>query len=154
VLPDTTIYFGPYGSWCDGREKAPAAICRKVAEAKNGGSIEIWGDGEQTRSFMYIDECLEATTRFTRSEWSGPVNIGSDEMVSINQLARMAMLLAGKELHIKNIPGPLGVRGRNSHNELYEKMLGWKPDQPLLKGLEVTYPWVEKMVKHSPIPEN
>jgi GDP-D-mannose 3',5'-epimerase len=143
--------FGPYGSWCDGREKAPAAICRKVAAAKNGGSIEIWGDGEQTRSFMYVDECLEATTRLTRSEWSGPVNIGSDEMVSINQLARMTMLIAGKELHIKNIPGPLGVRGRNSHNELYEKMLGWKPDQPLLKGLEITYPWIEKMVKKNQI---
>ncbi len=139
--------FGPYGSWCDGREKAPAAICRKVAEADNGGSIEIWGDGEQTRSFMYIDECLEATTRLIRSEWSGPVNIGSDEMVSINQLARMAMKVAGKELQVEHVPGPLGVRGRNSHNELYEKMLGWKSSQPLTKGLDKTYPWIEEMVE-------
>ncbi len=138
--------FGPYGSWCDGREKVPAAICRKVAEADSGSSIEIWGDGEQTRSFMYVDECLEATTRLTRSDWSGPVNIGSNEMVSINQLAHMTMTVAGKKLTIKHVPGPLGVRGRNSHNELYEKMLGWKPGQLLIKGLEKTYPWIMAMV--------
>src|SRR2546430_6106174 len=117
--------FGPEGSWNDGREKAPAAVCRKVAMAPNGGEIEIWGDGEQTRSFLYIDECLEGTLRLTRSTFAGPVNIGSEEMVSINQLAKLVMEIAGKRLAIKHIPGPLGVRGRNSHNQLIQKMLDW-----------------------------
>ena len=139
--------FGPYGPWNDGREKAPAAICRKVAIADDGGEIEIWGDGKQTRSFLYIDECLEGTLRLTRSDWSGPVNIGSDEMVTINQLARYAMEIAGKNLSIAHIPGPLGVRGRNSDNRLIQKELGWTPTQPLKIGLEKTYRWIEEQVK-------
>ncbi len=138
--------FGPEGSWNDGREKAPAALCRKVAEADNGGIIDVWGDGLQTRSFLYIDECLEATLRFMRSDWIGPVNIGSEEMVSINNLAKMIMQVAGKSLTINHIPGPVGVRGRNSDNRLYEKMLGWKVSAPLMKGLEKTYPWIDGQV--------
>lgn len=139
--------FGPEGSWCDGREKAPAAICRKVAEAPDGGEIEIWGDGKQTRSFLYVDECLEGTLRFTRSDWTGPVNIGSDEMVTINQLADMAMEIAGKKLSRNHIPGPLGVRGRNSDNRLISEKLGWRPSKPLKDGLEKTYAWVEEQVR-------
>lgn len=136
--------FGPEGSWNDGKEKAPAAICRKVAMAKDGGEIEIWGDGKQTRSFLYIDECLEATLRLTRSDWQGPVNIGSEEMVTINQLADMVSDIAGKTLKKDHIPGPEGVRGRNSDNALYFEKLGWKPEQPLRKGLEATYAWIER----------
>jgi GDP-D-mannose 3', 5'-epimerase len=143
--------FGPEGSWDDGREKAPAALCRKVAEAKDGGEIEIWGDGEQTRSFLYIDECLEGTVRLIRSDWTGPVNIGSDEMVSINQLADMAMEIAGKKLTKKHITGPLGVRGRNSDNYLIEKKLGWRQSWPLMKGLEKTYVWIEEQVKKTAV---
>ena len=139
--------FGPEGSWCDGREKAPAAICRKVAETSDGGEIEIWGDGKQTRSFLYIDECLEGTLRLTRSDWTGPVNIGSDEMVTINQLADMAMTIAGKKLSMNHIPGPLGVRGRNSDNRLISEKLGWRPSKPLRDGLEKTYAWIEEQVK-------
>lgn len=139
--------FGPEGSWNDGREKAPAAFCRKIAEAEDGGEIEMWGDGEQTRSFMYVDECLEATLRFTRSDWTGPVNIGSEEMVSINELAKTVMDIAEKKVSIKHIPGPLGVRGRNSDNNLYEKMLGWRASASLRKGLEATYPWIKQQVE-------
>lgn len=139
--------FGPYGSWKDGREKAPAAMCRKVAQAKDGGEIEIWGDGEQTRSFLYIDECLEGTIQLMRSDWTGPVNIGSDEMVTINQLADMVMDIAGKKLTKKHIEGPLGVRGRNSDNNLIEQKLGWRPSRPLREGLEKTYRWIEQQVK-------
>lgn len=139
--------FGPEGTWMGGREKAPAAICRKVAEASNGGAIEIWGDGKQTRSFLYIDECLEGTLRITRSPHAGPFNIGSEEMVTIDQLAIMAMDIAGKRLHIEHIPGPLGVRGRNSDNELIRETLGWAPSQPLRKGLEKTYAWIEARVQ-------
>jgi GDP-D-mannose 3', 5'-epimerase len=138
--------FGPEGSWNDGREKAPAALCRKIARASHNGEIEIWGDGLQTRSFLYIDECLDGTTRFTRSNWTGPVNIGSDEMVSINQLAQMIMGIAGKSLSFKHIPGPLGVRGRKSDNALIDEKLGWKPSQPLIEGLRKTYPWVAEQV--------
>lgn len=138
--------FGPEGSWDDGREKAPAAFCRKIAEAEDGSEIEMWGDGEQTRSFMYVDECIEATLRFARSDWAGPVNIGSEEMVSINTLAKMVMGIAGKKVSIKHIPGPLGVRGRNSDNNLYEEKLGWRPSASLRKGLEVTYPWILEQV--------
>ncbi len=140
--------FGPYGSWIDGKEKAPAAMCRKVALAKNGGEIEIWGDGKQTRSFLYIDECLEGVLRLTRSDWTGPVNIGSDEMVTIDQLADMVMEIAGKNLNKKHIAGPLGVRGRNSDNHLIEKKLGWRPSRPLREGLEKTYKWIDQMVKN------
>lgn len=139
--------FGPEGAWCDGREKAPAAICRKVAEAPDGGEMEIWGDGKQTRSFLYIDECLEGTIRLMRSDWTGPVNIGSDEMVTINQLAEMAMEIAGKKLTKKHIPGPLGVRGRNSDNRLIHEKLGWRPTKPLRDGLAKTYAWIEEQVQ-------
>jgi nucleoside-diphosphate-sugar epimerase len=138
--------FGPQGTWTAGREKVPAAICRKVAEAPHTGLIEIWGDGEQTRSFLYIEECLEGTIRLMGSEFSGPVNIGSEEIVTINQLARMVMQIARKEVRIRHIPGPLGVRGPNSHNDLIQKKLGWKPSQPLRKGIENLYPWVESQV--------
>ncbi len=141
--------FGPEGSWKDGREKSPAAFCRKVAETPDGGEIEMWGDGKQTRSFLYVDECLEGSIRLMRSEWTGPVNVGSDEMVTINELADMAMKIAGKKLSIKHIPGPLGVRGRNSDNNLIEKKLGWRPSQPLAAGLETTYRWIDEQVKMS-----
>lgn len=142
--------FGPLGSWNNGREKAPAAICRKVAEAVDGGEIEIWGDGLQTRSFLYIDECLLAMRKFMDHEgFSGPVNIGSEEMVTINDLAAMVMKIAGKQLTINHIPGPLGVRGRNSDNRLIKKMLGWEPDYALGKGLEKTYRWIEEQVCNS-----
>ena len=138
--------FGVEGSWSDGREKAPAALCRKVAMAPDGGSIEIWGDGKQTRSFMYVDECLEATLRLTRSDWAGPVNIGSDEMVTINQLAEMIIGISGKKVSIKHIAGPLGVRGRNSDNRLIQEKLGWRPSKPLIDGIRTTYGWVSKQV--------
>ncbi len=136
--------FGPEGSWNDGREKAPAAVCRKVAEAKDGGEMTLWGDGKQTRSFLYVDECLEGSTRLMRSGWTGPVNIGSDEMVTINQLAEMVMKVAGKKVSIRHIPGPLGVRGRNSDNRLIEQKLNWAPNYPLIKGISATYAWIEK----------
>jgi GDP-D-mannose 3',5'-epimerase len=139
--------FGPEGAWNNGREKAPAAICRKVAQAPHGGEIEIWGDGKQTRSFLFIDECLEGILRFARHpSFAGPVNIGSDEMVSINALAAMAMEIAGKQLRIRNVPGPQGVRGRNSDNRLIERALGWRPRRPLREGMEKTYRWVAGQV--------
>ena len=139
--------FGPEGTWTGGKEKAPAAICRKVAEASNGGSIEIWGDGTQTRSFLYIDECVEGTLRLARSSHAGPFNIGSEEMVTINQLAEMAMDIAGKKLDLQHIPGPLGVRGRNSDNKLIKQTLGWAPSRSLREGLEKTYAWIEAQVR-------
>jgi len=139
--------FGPEGTWTGGREKAPAALCRKVAETEAGGEIEIWGDGEQTRSFLYVDECVEGTIRLTRSDWEGPVNIGSDEMVTINQLASMIMEVAGKEQSLKHIPGPLGVRGRNSDNRLIEERLGWRPSETLKQGIAKTYPWIKQQVE-------
>ncbi|MDQ8727657.1 NAD-dependent epimerase/dehydratase family protein [Bradyrhizobium sp. LHD-71] len=138
--------FGPEGTWVGGKEKAPAAICRKVAEARFNGEIEIWGDGRQTRSFLYIDECLEGTTRLTRSDFEGPVNIGSEEMVTINQLVDLVADIAGKKIIKKHIPGPLGVRGRNSDNRLIEKQLGWKPSSSLRSGLEKSYEWIERQV--------
>jgi GDP-D-mannose 3',5'-epimerase len=138
--------FGPEGTWDGGKEKAPAAICRKVAQANNNDQIEIWGDGTQTRSFLYIDECLEGTTRLTRSEFQGPVNIGSEEMVSINQLVDLVSDIAGKKLIKKHITGPLGVRGRNSDNKLIELKLGWKPSATLRSGLERSYEWIERQV--------
>jgi GDP-D-mannose 3', 5'-epimerase len=139
--------FGPEGTWQGGREKAPAALSRKVAEARDGGAIEIWGDGKQTRSFLYIDECIEGTLRLMRSDFSGPVNIGSDEMVSINDLARTIIDIAGKRLAIEHIAGPLGVRGRNSDNALIKEKLGWTPAAPLQQGLAKTYPWIAEQVK-------
>ncbi|MGA7410231.1 MAG: NAD-dependent epimerase/dehydratase family protein [Bryobacteraceae bacterium] len=148
--------FGPEGTWDGGREKAPAAICRKVAEAPNGGEIAIWGDGVQTRSFLYIEECLDGVLRLMHSPHPGPLNIGSEEMVSINGLARMVMEIAGKRLTIRHVPGPQGVRGRNSNNKLIHEVLGWKPSQPLRAGLEKTYQWIEAQValryKDAPIP--
>lgn len=140
--------FGPEGSWNNGKEKAPAAICRKVAETPDGGEIEIWGDGQQTRSFLYIDECLEGIARLMKSDFPGPVNIGSDEMVTINQLAEMAMKIAGKKLAIKHVPGPLGVRGRNSDNNLIKEKLGWAPGRPLSEGLGKTYFWIAEQLKN------
>lgn len=139
--------FGPQGTWQGGKEKVPAAICRKVAYTPNNGEIEIWGDGLQTRSFLYIDECIEGTVRLTRSEFEGPVNIGSDEMVTINQLVDMVSDIAGKTLHKKHITGPTGVRGRNSDNRLIQERLNWRPSQPLRAGLEETYAWIERHVR-------
>jgi nucleoside-diphosphate-sugar epimerase len=139
--------FGPDGSWNEGREKAPAAFCRKVAETANGGEIEMWGDGKQTRSFLYVDECLEGVMRLMKSNFMGPVNIGSEEMVTINQLAEMTMDIAGKKLSIKHIPGPLGVRGRNSDNSLINEKLGWAPKASLRDGLEITYNWISRQVE-------
>jgi nucleoside-diphosphate-sugar epimerase len=140
--------FGPEGAWCDGKEKAPAAICRKVAEAPDGGAVEVWGDGLQTRSFLYIDECLEAVERFMNAEFEGPLNIGSEEMVSINELTKKVIAISGKNLAIKNIPVTYqGVRGRRSDNTLIKQQLNWAPSQPLDKGLEKTYSWIEAQVK-------
>jgi GDP-D-mannose 3', 5'-epimerase len=138
--------FGPEGTWTGGREKAPAALCRKVAERENGGEIEMWGDGEQTRSFLYIDECIEAVQRLMESNFAGPVNIGSEEMVTINQMARMIMAIAGKQLRIRHIEGPTGVRGRNSDNKLIREKLGWEPTMRLRDGLARTYEWINAQV--------
>lgn len=139
--------FGPEGSWNDGREKAPAALCRKVAMAKDGDEIEIWGDGKQTRSFLYVDECIEGTLRLMRSDFREPVNIGSDEMVPINELAHMIAGVAGKKVRLRHVSGPLGVAGRNSDNRLIEKVLGWRPSAKLRDGIARTYPWIEARVR-------
>lgn len=141
--------FGPEGTWNSGREKAPAAMCRKVAETPDGGTMEMWGDGKQTRSFLYIDECLEGVRRLMASSFTGPVNIGSDEMVTINQLAEMAMKIAGKKLKIKHISGPLGVRGRNSDNRLIKEKLGWAPSEKLEDGMRKTYAWIYEQAKRA-----
>ena len=141
--------FGPEGTWCGGKEKAPAAMCRKVAEAVDNTSIEVWGDGKQTRSFLYIDECIEAVQRLVSSDFEGPVNIGSEEMISINDLAKMVIDHSGKKLQIKNIPGPEGVRGRNSDNNLFQSKIGWSPNFPLTVGMEKTYNWINKQVKEA-----
>jgi len=141
--------FGPEGSWNNGKEKSPAAICRKVAQAKDGGTIEMWGDGKQTRSYLYIDECLEGVRRLMKSSFTGPVNIGSEEMVSINELAQMVMDIARKKLSVKHIKGPLGVRGRSSDNRLIKKELGWAPSTKLYDGLTKTYAWIEEQVKQN-----
>ena len=139
--------FGPYGTWTGGKEKAPAAICRKVAQAKVGDDIEIWGDGKQTRSFLYIDECLEGIRRLMDSkDFRGPVNIGSDEMVTINQLAEIVIEIAEKKINVKHIIGPLGVKGRNSDNRLIKEKLGWSPTLPLKNGIAKTYLWIHEQV--------
>jgi nucleoside-diphosphate-sugar epimerase len=138
--------FGPEGTWNGGKEKAPAAMCRKVAEMLEGGEIEVWGDGLQTRSFLYIDECVEGVLRLMRSDFEGPVNIGSEEMVTINELAQHAINISGKNITIKNVPGFTGVRGRNSDNKLIQEKLGWSPNYPLYNGLTETYKWISKQV--------
>lgn len=138
--------FGPEGTWCGGREKAPAALCRKVAEAEPGNNIEIWGDGKQTRSFLYIDECIEGTIRMMRSNFAGPVNIGSEEMITINQLAELIITIAGKPLGIRNVAGPTGVRGRNSDNRLIRERLGWAPSATLRHGIATTYEWIRRQM--------
>ncbi len=135
--------FGPEGTWDGGKEKAPAALSRKIAAAADGGEIEIWGDGKQTRSFLYIDECLEGVRRLMNSDFTGPVNIGSEEKVSINGFAEMIMKIAEKKVTIKNISGPTGVRGRSSDNTLIRKKLGWAPSLPLNYGLTQTYKWIK-----------
>lgn len=146
--------YGPEGAWNNGKEKAPAAMCRKVAEVEDGDEIEIWGDGEQTRSFLYIDECLNGVERLMNSDFCGPVNIGSDEMVTINQLVETAKKVANKNnIKIKHIEGPLGVRGRNSDNSLIEEKLGWKPDFSLEKGIGLTYQWVSEQVQNEKLNE-
>lgn len=138
--------FGPYGTWNGGREKSPAAICRKVAMAENNGQIEIWGDGNQTRSFLYIDECIEATYRLMQSDFTGPVNIGSEEMVTINKLVDIVCNIAGKNLEKVHVDGPTGVRGRNSNNDLIREKLGWDYSMSLQEGLARTYRWINDQV--------
>ena len=139
--------YGPYGTWNGGKEKAPAAICRKVIESQD--SIEIWGDGKQTRSFLYIDECIKATRMLMDSDFNGPVNIGSEEMVSINELVDIACLVERKVLNKVYIPGPLGVRGRNSNNDLIKEKLGWSPSVNLKDGIEKTYLWIKDQIDQS-----
>ncbi len=138
--------FGPEGTWQGGREKAPAAMCRKIAVAEDGGEIEIWGDGKQTRSFLYIDACIDGIRRLTESDITEPLNLGSEEMVTINDLASMVADIAGKKIAFKHVPGPLGVRGRNSDNALIKERLGWAPEYRLHDGLEKTYAWVASQV--------
>jgi nucleoside-diphosphate-sugar epimerase len=152
--------FGPQGTWEGGKEKAPAAMCRKVAAANDGDDIEVWGDGQQTRSFLYIDDCVEAMLRFMRQDtFKGPVNIGSEEMVTINELANIALKVGNKDKksYIKNIEGqefidkygfkcPMGVRGRNSDNKLYKEKIGWEPTQSLYEGMKKTYNWINQQV--------
>jgi len=150
--------FGEMGTWTGGREKAPAAMCRKVAEAPEGGTIEVWGPGNQTRSFLHVSECVEAVYRLMQSDFSGPVNIGSEEMISINGLAQMAIDISGKNVTIYNIDGeefekkyghkcPIGVNGRNSENTLYRTNIGWEVSDPLLKGMTKTYNWIQEQVE-------
>jgi nucleoside-diphosphate-sugar epimerase len=135
--------FGPYGTWDGGKEKFPAAICRKIAKANDGDEIEIWGDGEQTRSFLYIDDCIEGVRHLMNSEtFHGPVNIGADQMISINDTVDLVAQIAGKTIRKKHIDGPTGVRGRNSNNELIEQKLNWRPSQNLKEGLKETYRWI------------
>ena len=152
--------FGPQGTWTGGKEKAPAAMMRKAAEAPEGGTVEVWGSGSQTRSFLHVDECVEAVLRLMKSDFIGPVNIGSEEMVSINELAQIAIDASGKNLSIHNIDGeefvskygfvcPLGVKGRNSHNTLYKEKVGWEVSQSLREGMMSTYSWIEEQVKKS-----
>jgi nucleoside-diphosphate-sugar epimerase len=142
--------FGPYGTWDGGREKAPAALCRKVAQAEDGGSIEIWGDGLQTRSFCYIDDCVEGIYRLMNSGYQQPLNLGTERMVTINELAEIIIELSGKSgLTLKHVEGPQGVRGRNSDNSRLRQVLGWEPTTRLEDGLEATYRWIEKQVRAS-----
>jgi GDP-D-mannose 3', 5'-epimerase len=139
--------FGEFGTWTGGKEKAPAAICRKVAMANDGDTIDIWGDGLQTRSFLHVDDCVEGVMRLMDSDFTGPVNIGSDYLISINDLVAMVCEIAGKNLNINHIPGPQGVRGRNSNNDLIKEKLNWSPKQDLRSDIEKTYRWIEEQVK-------
>jgi len=152
--------FGPKGTWKGGKEKSPAAICRKVAEAENGSEVEIWGNGEQTRSFLYIDECVEAVIRLMNSNFVHPVNIGSEEKISMNDLAKMVIEISRKDLRVSNLEGqeffdkygfkcPLGVMGRNSDNKLYKSVIGWEVNQPLRTGIEKLYEWVLDQVQNT-----
>lgn len=152
--------FGPKGTWKGGKEKAPAAMLRKAAETQDGGEFEVWGDGQQTRSFLYVETCVDAVLSLMKSDFKGPVNIGSEEKVSINQLAQMAIDISGKNITIKNIYGeefikkygfkcPTGVRGRNSDNKLFREQLGWEISSPLIEGMMKTYEWIKKMVPQS-----
>ena len=152
--------FGEFGSWTGGREKAPAAFCRKVAEAPDGGQVEVWGPGNQTRSFLHVSECCEAVYRLMQSDFTGPVNIGSEEMISMNDFARMAISISGKNLQVYNIDGeefeakyghrcPVGVNGRNSDNTLYREKIGWEVSRPLHEGMEKTYNWISEQVRKS-----
>jgi nucleoside-diphosphate-sugar epimerase len=142
--------FGPLGTWKGGREKAPAALCRKVAELpSSGGEVEIWGDGEQTRSFLYVTECVSGIRRLVDGDWTGPVNIGSDELVSINHMVDVISEIAGKKTTKLHISGPIGIRGRNSDNSLIKEKFGWGPNFSLRKGLELTYPWIEEQIQLS-----
>lgn len=141
--------FGPEGTWTGGREKAPAALCRKVAEAKDGDEVPVWGKGDQTRSFLYIDECVEGVRRLMNSEVEEVINIGSDEMISINDLAHLIAKISGKNITIVNIRGPEGVRGRNSDNNLIKSRLGWAPSASLESGLRKTYPWILEQVNQN-----
>ncbi|MCC6370849.1 MAG: NAD-dependent epimerase/dehydratase family protein [Bacteroidia bacterium] len=138
--------YGPHGAWNNGKEKAPAALCRKVAEATNDSQIEIWGNGKQTRSFLYIDDCLDGIRKLMNSGFTGPVNIGSEEMISINDFANMIIQLSGKNIHLKNVEGPVGVNGRTSHNRLAEEKLSWQPAYTLLEGITKTYQWINEQV--------
>lgn len=140
--------FGPEGTYDGGKEKAPAALCRKVAAAKNGDSVEVWGDGQATRSFLYIDECIEGINRLVKSDYCKPINLGSEELISINDLAALIIGISGKDLTITNVPGPEGVRGRNSDNKLIKAVLNWQPSKSLFTGLEETYSWVNKQVNN------
>jgi nucleoside-diphosphate-sugar epimerase len=142
--------FGPYGTYDGGREKAPAALCRKVAQAEHGGSVEIWGDGEQTRSFCYVDDCVEGIYRIMQSDCAEPLNLGTDRMITINELARIVIEVSGKrDLRLEHVEGPQGVRGRNSNNDKVRDILGWEPETSLEDGLVPTYRWIEEQVEHS-----
>lgn len=139
--------FGPYGSWNNGKEKAPAALCRKVAKTKDGGTLDVWGPGTQTRSFLFINECIEGIHKIVASDYGQPLNLGSERMISINELVTLIAQLAGKEVKINNIPGPLGVMGRNSHNDLIRKEIGWSPADNLEYGIQQTYRWIKGMLE-------
>jgi nucleoside-diphosphate-sugar epimerase len=141
--------FGPEGTWTGGREKAPAALCRKVAQANDGDTIEVWGKGDQTRSFLYIDECIEGIRRLMDSDIETVLNIGSDEMISINDLTRLIAAISGKNITVTNVSGPEGVRGRNSDNTLIKTSLGWAPCASLEEGLRKTYPWILEQVNNN-----
>ena len=139
--------FGPEGTWKGGKEKSPAALCRKVLDAQDGGSIDVWGTGDQTRSFLYIDECIVGILRLVNSDFSGPVNLGSEEMISINNFTKMIIGISGKNISINNISGPTGVNGRNSDNTLIKEKLGWAPSQSLIVGTTSLFNWIKSQIE-------